>query len=1009
MLEPNATTAPGRPAAAVVKTLLVTDLVDSTRLVEQLGDERALEIAVLHDRLARDLLFEHRGREIDKTDGFLLLFERPIDAVRYAMDYHRGLARLGTDHGVALTARAGIHLGEVFLRDNAREDVARGAKPLEVEGLAKPMVARLMALALPGQTLLTQGAADLSKRALVGQTSTTTLRFVDHGPYLFKGVEEPVGVLEVGEVGAAPFTAPPSSSKAWRPEEAPAVRRSRLWRRTAAAAAGLIAVLAGLWWWSPGGRAGGARPVVAVLGFRNLSGDTGAAWIATALSEILASELAAGDRLRLISGESVARMRRELALPDGDTLAADTLRLIRGSQGIDYVVTGSYLAAGDRLAPLSVRLQATSSGETVASLQRFGTSEKLYDVVSETAKGLRSFLGAGGVTSDQAQAVRATLSANPEATRLYSEGLERLRNYDAAGARDLLEQATLSDPNYALAHAALSQAWSQLGYDQKASEQARRASELAGDLPSEETLIIRGRSEQVAGELEKAIDTYRLLWSAHPDNVEHGLRLAQAQTENNPTDALGTLATLRALPAPARDDPRLDAAEARAHWALSDYTAQIAALDRAIAKGKALGTSILVAESEMMRGWGLTRLGRYAEAETALNESRRLFLAAGDRGQAARTLVSLAILRQNQGELGEAEDLYGQALAVQRQIGNRQGIIILLNNISSVYREQGRISDGLNLLREALDVAREAGRRSDEGLTLEDESSLLLDGGQLTEASEAARRALAIYAELGELSGSAWTFLDLGEIEMAAGRLESARGYFEKALELTRQTRYPHLEGTLQVSLGHLNLLAGNLAGARAGLTSAAKIATDLGEKGSLAMADLWLAELALAEGKAAEAERLARSAAAELLREAKLPLHLLAQRALAESLLVQGQSAAARELLAAAGRDAASLETPYPGLRLAVLQARTAAAAGTPASRLEAARLLDATAEKAARLGLVEVDLEARLELARLSAAAGQPAEARGRFEAVLNAARSRGFGSLARGAEQGLSALKP
>ncbi len=67
---------------AVLRTLLLSDLVNSTLLVERLGDRRAAELFARHDRLARDLLPEYGGVEIDKTDGFLMLFERPIDEVR---------------------------------------------------------------------------------------------------------------------------------------------------------------------------------------------------------------------------------------------------------------------------------------------------------------------------------------------------------------------------------------------------------------------------------------------------------------------------------------------------------------------------------------------------------------------------------------------------------------------------------------------------------------------------------------------------------------------------------------------------------------------------------------------------------------------------------------------------------------------------------------------------------------------------------------------------------------
>ena len=134
-------------SAVTVKTLLLTDLVESTRLFDDLGDQRASEISLRHERMARDLLAQFEGREIDKADGFLLLFDRPLDAVRYALEYHTQLKKLSQELKVDLRARAGIHLGEVVLRENTDEDVARGAKPLEVEGHAKPTTARIALLA----------------------------------------------------------------------------------------------------------------------------------------------------------------------------------------------------------------------------------------------------------------------------------------------------------------------------------------------------------------------------------------------------------------------------------------------------------------------------------------------------------------------------------------------------------------------------------------------------------------------------------------------------------------------------------------------------------------------------------------------------------------------------------------------------------------------------------------------------------------------------------------------
>jgi class 3 adenylate cyclase len=122
----------------VERALVFTDIVDSTALEARLGEAAARATWMAHDRQARDLVARHGGREIDRTDGFFLLFESVADAAAFAFGYHAALA------GLSLAARVGIHAGAVALRASAPEDVRRGAKPLEVDGTAKPLAARIM-------------------------------------------------------------------------------------------------------------------------------------------------------------------------------------------------------------------------------------------------------------------------------------------------------------------------------------------------------------------------------------------------------------------------------------------------------------------------------------------------------------------------------------------------------------------------------------------------------------------------------------------------------------------------------------------------------------------------------------------------------------------------------------------------------------------------------------------------------------------------------------------------
>ncbi len=185
------------------RALLLTDVVDSTKLSQASGDQAMAEVWAAHDRAARDLLPAWSGREIDKTDGMLLLFSSVDDAAHYALAYHAALAKLP----LPLRARAGLHFGPVVLRENLPEDVALGAKPLEVDGLAKPIVARLMALAQGGQTLVTEQA-----RKALGDGGWT---LASHGHWMLKGVDDPIELFEVGGSDTA-FVSPIDGEKAYR-------------------------------------------------------------------------------------------------------------------------------------------------------------------------------------------------------------------------------------------------------------------------------------------------------------------------------------------------------------------------------------------------------------------------------------------------------------------------------------------------------------------------------------------------------------------------------------------------------------------------------------------------------------------------------------------------------------------------------------------------------------------------------------------------------------------------
>ena len=154
------------------------------------------------------------------------------------------------------------------------------------------------------------------------------------------------------------------------------------------------------------------RRSIAVLGFRNLSGRPEEAWLSTALSEMLSTELEAGEKLRLVSGEDIARTKLDLPLADADSLSRNTLARLHKDLDSDLIVLGSYTALGEKPGTrirLDLRLQDTAAGETIADVAVVGSEADLFDMVTQAGSRLREKLGVEAVSPVEAVSIRASL------------------------------------------------------------------------------------------------------------------------------------------------------------------------------------------------------------------------------------------------------------------------------------------------------------------------------------------------------------------------------------------------------------------------------------------------------------------------------------------------------------------------------------------------------------------------------------------------------------------------
>ena len=167
---------PGAPAAGpdpAIRTILFTDIVESTALTQSIGDEAAMKMLKLHNTIVRDALADSGGREVKHTgDGIMASFVSAAAAVKCASQVQRELAGHEKNRDRVVKLRIGAAAGEPVEDHN------------DLFGCTVQLAARLCAQAVPEQILVTNAVVELclGKRFV----------FEDVGELPLKGFDRPI-------------------------------------------------------------------------------------------------------------------------------------------------------------------------------------------------------------------------------------------------------------------------------------------------------------------------------------------------------------------------------------------------------------------------------------------------------------------------------------------------------------------------------------------------------------------------------------------------------------------------------------------------------------------------------------------------------------------------------------------------------------------------------------------------------------------------------------------------
>jgi eukaryotic-like serine/threonine-protein kinase len=502
---------------------------------------------------------------------------------------------------------------------------------------------------------------------------------------------------------------------------------------------------------SSAGGTPGPSVSLAVLPFRNASGDPSLDSLGTSLSEVLATDLGESAQIRAVPSVRLREVLRDLRVESNANLSPADLARIADFASAKTILWGQYVKFGEEIR-IDATLQSLDQQKTTPLKATAANQAGLLAAVGQLAGSVQQALAAG--STDVLNELKASAwrpsTQSFEALRLYNDGLNLSRDGNHQEAAKRFEGAVAEDQNFALAYSALAETYANLGYDAKAEQQSRRAIDLSQPLQPQERYLIAAAHYRLTNDNAKGIETYERLLKVSPNNAR----------------------------------VQFDVAE------LYERTGDLAKAQEHFSKAVALDPKYVD---------GLTAVGRIAikrgdskASLQPLNNALSLSIQLGNNAARANVLHAIGVAYTMMGQPVEALKQYQESLAIKRQLGDRRGMASSLNQIAGIQADSSSPQEAVKSYNEALGLYREVGDKSDTSVTLINLGVLLNEGlGRPDEALPHFREALSLLREGGDRGGEALALNNIGVAYLAKGEFSEAQTYFERALDIREQQKVP--------------------------------------------------------------------------------------------------------------------------------------------------------------------------------------------------------------------------
>lgn len=461
-----------------------------------------------------------------------------------------------------------------------------------------------------------------------------------------------------------------------------------------------------------------------------------------------------------------------------------------------------YQTADEMLSDLrAVRSTLSDSGESrtrrLATAASVVAHTSAYRTISDTLR--RPRLSLGFFLIALTVAVLMTLGAwrwwrlsahkpTVEAARWYEIGTNALRDGAYYQASKALEQAIKADDKYALAHARLAEAWSELDYSDRAKDELLRARSLMQDgsaLSATDALYLDAITATVTRDFTRAVQSYSEIARLLPERPHVYVDLGRAYEKTDETkQAIGNYITAT------NRDPQYATAFVRLgilYGRQQDLASATNAFDKADAIYQALGNIEGRTEVLFQRGYLFNKIDKVAEAHAALEQALGMARTTGNQYQQINALLKLSNVAYTENNTAQAQQFADEAISLAQSGGMENLATRGLIDLGSVHLVRGDYDEAEKYFKQALGFAQRNRARHDEAGALLSLGSLRAQQNNPDEAIAYVQQALNFYQQGDYRQETSLCLTLLGRANRLKGDYAAALKAFEQQLQLAKR------------------------------------------------------------------------------------------------------------------------------------------------------------------------------------------------------------------------------